>query len=336
MYQILLSIASNNTAIPKAIEYQILNHQLNWQLTSDDQIVTQIDLSSLILADCSEIVPCLSIASSTPYRYQFSFTLISDTGETANCPLAQIGENASSAETFSYDTPQAKSEIDVLILKCKPRQVILTLKISDLTLESFRKLPWILSIAQRSSTRYKTSTHEAFSRSIKLKLPAYSQMEVAEIGKRICSPTSVAMVLSGLIEQPILPLKIANLTYSKSHNTYGIWPAAIYAASRFGVCGLLAYFNNWDQVTKLLDQGIALIISIRYGKGEITNVALERENAKPSGHLIVINGYYDQMLYVLDPAAPSVAQVAREYQRDKLTKVWLERAGIAYVLFNSR
>jgi hypothetical protein len=336
MYQILLSIASNNTAIPKAIEHQILNHQLDWQLTSDDQILTQIDLSSLILADCSEIVPCLSIASLTPYRYQFSFTLSSDTGETANYPLAQIGENASSAEAFSHDSSQAKSEIDVLILKCKPRQVILTLKICDLTLESFHNLPWILSIAQRSSTRNETSAPEVFNGILKLELPTYSQMEVAEIGRRICSPTCVAMVLSELTKQPTLPLKIANLIYSMSYDMYGIWPAAIYAASRFGVCGLLAYFNNWDQVTKLLDQGIALIISIRYGKGEITNVALERENAEPSGHLIVINGYYDQMLYVLDPAAPTVAQVAREYQRDELTKVWLERAGIAYVLFHSR
>jgi hypothetical protein len=336
MYQNLLSIASNNTIIPEAIEHQGFNHQLDWQQASDDQIVTQIDLSSLILPECNEIVPCLSIASSAPYSYQFTFTLSSDTGETVICPLAQIGENSLSTETFLHDTPLAKSEIDILMLKCRPCQVIVTLKISDLTLESFRKLPWVLSIAQRSSTKYETSATEAFNGSLKLELPAYSQMEVAEIGKRICSPTSVAMVLSGLIEQPILPLQIANLTYSKSYDIYGIWPAAVYAASRSGVCGLLAYFNNWDQVTKLLDQRIALIISIRYGKGEITNVALERENAEPSGHLIVINGYYDQMLHVLDPAAPTVAQVAREYQRDELTKVWLERAGIAYILFHSR
>jgi hypothetical protein len=158
-------------------------------------------------------------------------------------------------------------------------------------------------------------------------------MEVAEIGKRICSPTCVAMALSILSKTQPTPHHVADLAYSEAQNIYGIWPAAIYAASRFGVSGLLAYFKKWEQVIKLLDQGIALIISVRYGKGEISGVALERDSAEPSGHLIVINGYRDDMLAVLDPAAPFSSQVAREYRRDELTKVWLERAGIGYILF---
>ena len=53
-----------------------------------------------------------------------------------------------------------------------------------------------------------------------------------------------------------------------------------------------------------------------------------------TGHLIVLTGYEDGVVLVNDPAAPSAETVPRRYRRDQLTRAWLERRGIGYVLFD--
>jgi hypothetical protein len=49
--------------------------------------------------------------------------------------------------------------------------------------------------------------------------------------------------------------------------------------------------------------------------------------------LLVLTGYEDGEVLVNDPAAAEPSAVARRYRREELIRVWLERAGVGYVLF---
>ena len=148
------------------------------------------------------------------------------------------------------------------------------------------------------------------------------------LGPRICSPTSVSMVLAhhGL---EATPAQIARLAYHPSHDLYGVWPSAVYAASRWGALGYLLQFPSWPAAQWLLDRGLPLVASIRYGRGELANAAVPQT----AGHLVVVRGYDRDTVRVNDPAADTVGEVGRAYIRDEFIRAWLEASGLGYVLF---
>jgi hypothetical protein len=164
----------------------------------------------------------------------------------------------------------------------------------------------------------------------RLRVPALCQsVEDPAIAMRICSPTSVAMVL-GYWGHPAAASAVAADVFHPATDRYGVWPAAIRAAAARGVAGYLLRFPDWPAAAWCLSRGIPIVASIRYGAGELSGAALDAT----SGHLIVLTGYEDGSVLVNDPAAPTPDAVPRRYRRDELTHAWLDRRGIAYVLFD--
>lgn len=103
---------------------------------------------------------------------------------------------------------------------------------------------------------------------------------------RLCSPTSVAMVLAYRgIDRPVG--EVAARAYGPASSLYGNWPNNIHAAYSFGVPGFLARFNDWTSVAQHLAAGEPLIASIRAPRGVI-RAAPYRE--LDNGHLIVLCG----------------------------------------------
>jgi len=159
-------------------------------------------------------------------------------------------------------------------------------------------------------------------------VPALSQMEADEaLRMRICSPASVAMVLAYWSAR----VEVASLAREIFHpglDRYGVWPAAIRAAGRHGVAGYLLRFPDWRTAAWCLAKGLPVIASVRYGAGELEGAAIP----ETTGHLLVLTGYEGDAVLVNDPAAATGATVARRYRLDQICRVWLERAGVGYVL----
>lgn len=163
-----------------------------------------------------------------------------------------------------------------------------------------------------------------------LAVPALSQMaEGGAIGARICSPASVAMVLAYWGRQVgVLPL--AAEMWHAGLDLYGVWPAAIDAAARRGVLGYLMRFPDWPAATWCLARGIPVIASVRYSAGELPGAAV----AATPGHLLVLTGHDGDTVFANDPAASDAAHVRRRYALADVARVWLERTGVGYVLFD--
>jgi hypothetical protein len=164
---------------------------------------------------------------------------------------------------------------------------------------------------------------------VRIEVPALSQaVEAPDIAMRICSATSVAMVLAHF-GVPVGAAELAAEVYHAGLDRYGVWPAAVRAAARRGLLGYLLRFPDWDSAAWCLERGLPIVASVRYGAGELPGAPL----TETAGHLVVLTGYDGDDVLVNDPAAPDVAGVPRRDRRADLARVWLGRAGVGYVFF---
>lgn len=188
--------------------------------------------------------------------------------------------------------------------------------------------PWLLTLSACDLEPAAAAGQEAIG-SRWLAVPPLSQMEEPPaLRQRICSPTCVAMVL-GYLGVPVPVAHVAAQAFHPGLDLYGVWPAAIDAAARHGVPGYLLRFPDWDSAVWCMARGLPVIASVRYAAGELSGAAV---SASP-GHLIVLTGSDGEEVLVNDPAAPTRDGVARRYRLDEIRRVWLDRAGVGYVLF---
>jgi beta-lactamase class A len=163
----------------------------------------------------------------------------------------------------------------------------------------------------------------------RLEVPFRSQRaEDAKLAARICSPTSVAMVMAyrGVVRSTA---EVAQRAYDAAHDIFGNWPRSVQAAYSFGVPGYLRRFASWREVRGAIAAGQPLIASIRAAEGELRGAPYP----KTSGHLLVITGFDAAgNVCVNDPAASDAAAGQTVYRREDIERVWLRQGGTAYVL----
>jgi len=162
-----------------------------------------------------------------------------------------------------------------------------------------------------------------------LDVPLRSQKtEPKEIAGRICSPTSVGMVMAyrGVDRTTVA---VADRAWDPVNEIYGNWPRNVQAAYSLGVPGYLARFSDWTPVEREIEAGNPLIVSIAVKKGELEGAPYEAT----AGHLLVLCGFdAEGNCVVNDPASPDPAQVRRVYKRSEMEEVWMRRGGTSYVL----
>jgi uncharacterized protein YvpB len=162
-----------------------------------------------------------------------------------------------------------------------------------------------------------------------LDVPLRSQKtEQPQIAGRICSPTSLAMLLD--FRGVDVPTEVvAERAFDPVHDLYGVWPRNVQAAWTFGVPGYLTRFSDWAGVERSIAAGQPLIITIGAKQGQLANAPYE----STAGHLIVLCGFDERGACVVnDPAASDPKEVRRVYARADLETVWMARGGVCYVL----
>jgi hypothetical protein len=269
------------------------------------------------------MVPALSALGEGPRGFRFEMSVFAAGGWShwiagATVGRARFAEGVARSETLVC-------EIDEFIANPPAERVRLVLRASADGAGSSLGARWCVSLSAWSPG----SEAPVASGSARLAVPPLSQMEQdAAIRHRICSPTCVAMVL-GYHGHPVAVAELAREMFQPELDLYGVWPAAIRAASRRGVGGYLLRFPDWAAAAWCLERGMPVIASVRYGAGELAGAAI----GETSGHLLVLTGYDGGDVFVNDPAAPRASEVARRYRLDELRRVWLARSGMGYVLF---
>jgi hypothetical protein len=167
----------------------------------------------------------------------------------------------------------------------------------------------------------------------RLPVPFRSQLDAhPALSARICSPTSLAMVMQ--YRGVNVPTEaVAAACYDPVHDIYGNWPRNIQAAHSFGVPGYLARFSDWRAVAEMIAAGQPLVISIRFSEpGALSGAPF----AATDGHLLVLCGFdANGDMYVNDPAAAGLQNGCTVYRRQELERVWLQGSGgVSYVLLS--
>lgn len=169
-------------------------------------------------------------------------------------------------------------------------------------------------------------------RALRLAVPFRRQgAERPELAPRICSPTSLAMVLD-YHGAGAPTADVAARAYDAAHDLYGVWPRAIQTAFSYGVEGYVARFAGWSEVERELAAGRPLVISIAAKEGQLHGAPY----ASTAGHLLVLCGFTAEGdVEVADPAAKDAASGTTVYLRRELEVCWLARGGTAYVLLGA-
>lgn len=160
-------------------------------------------------------------------------------------------------------------------------------------------------------------------------VPSRSQLVVEDIGSIICSPASLAMVMS--YHGEALPTEVvAKGTIDNGTSIYGNWSYNIAYASERGFDAHVRYCDSFKEVYELLQTGCPTIASIQLKDPSDLEGAPQ---AYPTGHLVVIKGFeiVDGIPWVMvnDPAVREVESVSRRYRYDQLMKAW---KNVIYVL----
>ncbi|MFN9133306.1 MAG: C39 family peptidase [Phycisphaerales bacterium] len=202
----------------------------------------------------------------------------------------------------------------------------LSVLFSDVTGES----PVFIAGAPATTEGTRENLPAMFEGEFRIGVPFRSQKTPDEkISGRLCSPTSVSMVLAHAGNAAVVA-QVAERAYDADNDIYGNWPRNVQAAFTMGLPGYLTRFSDWSQVERTLRAGQPIIASIQVRPGELRNAPYE----KTAGHLIVLEGLTaDGDVMVADPAVATAREGQLVYRRDDMTRVWLDRVdGTAYIL----
>lgn len=169
-----------------------------------------------------------------------------------------------------------------------------------------------------------------------LAVPMYSQgLRDPRISSRICSPTSLNMVLEyyGLSQTPE---ETAWGVMDYKGNLFGNWSFNTAYAGSLGLISYVAYYTLED-VKREIARGYPVIASVRYRNSiavaKAYPILTNAPVAYTAGHIVVIRGFRckDGKEYVLvnDPAARDRQSVFREYLAEEFEEAWTK---VAYVI----
>lgn len=281
-------------------------------------------------AGARHFVPALSVLTAAECSVRLELSVAAGARWSAWVATASIG--ADRFEPLPPSDGAVTCDIDVFT-STSVDGVRLRVRVRARDLAAVLAAPWLATLSASDldpSSAVAAPGAAVPAEAVRIDVAARSQVEeAATLRHRICSPTSVAMVLERW-GRAVAPGTLAAEMFHPQLDLYGVWPAAIRAAARHGVAGYLLRFPDWSAAAWCLTAGLPIVASVRYQRGELTGAAI----AETAGHLLVLTGYDGEAVLVNDPAAATRAEVRRRYRREELERVWLGRTGVGYVFFD--
>jgi hypothetical protein len=324
---LLIAAHRPHTHWQRAIAHAVLHGDLatvSWQQV-EGQFHWQQAIPAEALVDLYEILPCLSLQTHGEWGYQCTLEYAIEDGLGHRSTLAPIGTFSAGDDRAETAVGSVRADTDIWRIDAPLSRATIHWNVQCAA--PLDEVSALLSVSLRHRGQVPTPTPA--DNSVELVLPTRSQMQLrADLANRVCSPTSVSMVLEFYRKKNDVYDIIAEAQHQPS-GLYGVWPANIHAAARRGLMGYLLHFPDWPTARDLLDKGLPIIASVRYEEGQLSAGAI----AKTRGHLLVVRGYRGDQVLVNDPAAKSDAEVARAYNLREFCEVWLARSAVGYVLF---
>jgi hypothetical protein len=174
-----------------------------------------------------------------------------------------------------------------------------------------------------------------------LPVPLRSQMSYPQ-GTRICSPTSITMLLaywyartsdarlSAFADHAAVSQLVAPRVYDPVYDGYGNWSFNTAFAAAQGLDAYVACFDSLTQLEAWIAAGVPVVISVAWQAGELANAPI----ASSAGHLLIVAGF-DQAgcVIVADPRAEHEQQVRRIYDATQLEIAWQHNSdGMVYLI----
>ena len=162
-----------------------------------------------------------------------------------------------------------------------------------------------------------------------LDVPKHSQLEQdPSVALKICSPTSLAMVLQYWGAGKSVPEVVAGVR-DRTTGIFGNWPLNTAYAGANGFEARVERFYSMEQLEQEIATGRPVVISIAFAPGELDG----SPTRSTDGHLIVVRGFTAEGdVIVNDPIAPNSKSVRLVYKREQLRRIWLRSGGIAYLI----
>jgi len=161
-----------------------------------------------------------------------------------------------------------------------------------------------------------------------INVPECSQMVYPDGGEVWCSPTSTSMVLAYLDGymgacEPRVRAAVEGV-YDWIYDGHGNWPFNTAYAATQGYEGYVARFTSLAKAEEYVKEGVPVIMSIAWKKGELTGADIESTN----GHLLALVGFdASGNPIVNDPASPDDPSVQKTYLRSEFEPLWLKASG---------
>lgn len=170
-----------------------------------------------------------------------------------------------------------------------------------------------------------------------LEIPVFSQYEREKsIASKICSPTSLTMVLNGMGENLVVE-DVSWNCYDYKYEGFGNWAFNVAFAGSLGYEAYIEY-GSIETIQREISKGYSTIVSVKY-TNNINNKEypyIENSPLTTSGHLIVVCGieFNNNEVYIIvnDPAGKSSEVVRRRYKLSEFLMAWRKSYNIMYVI----
>lgn len=275
------------------------------------------------------IVPSFASLTRAPYRFRFRLALDGGT-----VTLGAVPSRALDGHHLRRVYGPGEAQLDSALVSRATSGARLRLEAPAHALDA----PCWISVAVRPARQTLTST--AVTPAIAQQLPPpppISQMLWPDPpgaqgwGPRICSPTATTMALQAS-GYAVDWQAFVRASRDRATGLFGVWPLAIYQASRAGALGTATCFSSWAEVLPWLEAGFYIVASIRYATGALPNAP----QPSSGGHLVLLYGVDGDEVLVNDPAAPDGNSVPRRYASDAFARAWFAQRGAAYLFLPAR